>query len=156
PRLAGRAVADRPGPTRRNLPQTGLRPPAADRPAQGGGRRAARPVRQAPRSDAGAGAGREGKRPAAHAITPRPGGVSAGGVPQVAGPVRGSPAAGGQAVKDDDVVVEAHGLTKVYGTADARVDALRGVDLAVRRGEFVAVMGPSGSGKSTLLHLIGG
>jgi putative ABC transport system ATP-binding protein len=52
--------------------------------------------------------------------------------------------------------VEVHGLTKVFGTGDSRVEALKGIDLCVARGEFVAVMGPSGSGKSTLLHLIAG
>ncbi len=52
--------------------------------------------------------------------------------------------------------VRAVGLTRVYGEGDAAVHALRGVDLTVSRGEFIAIMGPSGSGKSTLLHLLGG
>jgi len=52
-------------------------------------------------------------------------------------------------------ILEARGLTKVYRTDAAPTAALRGVDLAVRRGEFVSVMGPSGCGKSTLLHLLG-
>jgi putative ABC transport system ATP-binding protein len=52
--------------------------------------------------------------------------------------------------------VEARGLTRRYGDGDTAVDALRGVDLTVRSGELVAVMGPSGSGKSTLMHILAG
>jgi putative ABC transport system ATP-binding protein len=52
-------------------------------------------------------------------------------------------------------IIEARGLTKVYGANGTAVQALRGVDLDVTRGEFVALVGPSGSGKSTLMALVG-
>jgi putative ABC transport system ATP-binding protein len=51
--------------------------------------------------------------------------------------------------------IEAHGVEKVFGAGPGAVRALRGVDLEVGEGEFVAIMGPSGSGKSTLLHILG-
>lgn len=53
-------------------------------------------------------------------------------------------------------VLEASGVSKVYGQGASAVHALRGVDLAIGRGEFIGVMGSSGCGKSTLLHLLGG
>jgi putative ABC transport system ATP-binding protein len=55
-----------------------------------------------------------------------------------------------------DNIIEAQNRSKVYRTGKVSVKALRGVDLAVRRGEFVSIVGPSGSGKSTLFHIIGG
>ncbi len=52
-------------------------------------------------------------------------------------------------------LIELRGITKTYGSGTAAFQALRGVDLDIQRGEFVAVMGPSGSGKSTAMNLIG-
>ena len=52
-------------------------------------------------------------------------------------------------------VIEAKGLTRVYGRGEGRVEALAGVSLDVEPGEWVSVVGPSGSGKSTLMNLLG-
>jgi putative ABC transport system ATP-binding protein len=52
--------------------------------------------------------------------------------------------------------IEARDLTRRYGDGTTSVDALRGVDIDVKAGELVAVMGPSGSGKSTLMHILAG
>lgn len=54
------------------------------------------------------------------------------------------------------VILETKNLKKVYGTEDAQVHALRGINVTVQRGEFIAIVGTSGSGKSTFLNIIGG
>ena len=55
----------------------------------------------------------------------------------------------------DSPLIELAGVTKTYGVGAAALQALRGVDLTVREGEFVAIMGPSGSGKSTIMNILG-
>lgn len=57
--------------------------------------------------------------------------------------------------KAEKNVIEIQNITKVYKTGDENTVAVDGIDLKVRKGEFVAIMGPSGSGKSSLMHILG-
>jgi len=55
----------------------------------------------------------------------------------------------------EHALIELQGVTKTYGKGSAAMNALRGIDLRIGQGEFVAVMGPSGSGKSTCMNILG-
>jgi len=57
---------------------------------------------------------------------------------------------------EDDGIIQARNVVKIYDTGNARLHALKGIDFAVKRGEMVAVMGPSGCGKTTLLNCLSG
>ena len=67
-----------------------------------------------------------------------------------------SPRSGAAAQPHPDAIIWAEGIVKTYDTGTDKVQALRGVDFAVARGEMVAVMGPSGCGKTTLLNSLSG
>ena len=61
----------------------------------------------------------------------------------------------GDQLKRDGIVIRTYDLWKTYVMGDQEIHAVSGVDVEIRRGEYVAIMGPSGSGKSTLMNLIG-
>ena len=53
-------------------------------------------------------------------------------------------------------MIKVEGLSKVYGKGETKVEALKNINLEIKKGEIIAIIGESGSGKSTLLHMIGG
>src|SRR6202034_2612715 len=61
----------------------------------------------------------------------------------------------GESLKRDGIVIRTYDLWKTYVRGDQEIHAVSGIDIEIRKGEYVAIMGPSGSGKSTLMNLIG-
>jgi putative ABC transport system ATP-binding protein len=61
----------------------------------------------------------------------------------------------GEALVRESVMIQTYGLWKTYQMGDQKIHAVSGVDMTIRKGEYVAIMGPSGSGKSTFMNLIG-
>ena len=67
----------------------------------------------------------------------------------------GDPAVIGKRLLDDNIVIRTYGIRKTYIMGEHEIHAVNGVDMEIRYGEYVALMGPSGSGKSTFMNLIG-
>jgi putative ABC transport system ATP-binding protein len=92
-------------------------------------------------------------------VIPPGGALTSGAIPasSAAAPVQppDPEAAGAWLRPDGAAVIELRGITRVYSTGRLEVAALRGVDLDVRAGDFLAIVGPSGSGKSTLMNIVG-
>ena len=61
----------------------------------------------------------------------------------------------GEQLKRDNIVIRTYDLWKTYIMGDQEINAVSGVDIEIKRGEYVAIMGPSGSGKSTLMNILG-
>src|SRR5947209_19986366 len=61
----------------------------------------------------------------------------------------------GEDLRRQGVIIRTYNLMKTYVMGDQTIHAVSGVDIEIRKGEYVAIMGPSGSGKSTLMNLIG-
>src|SRR5436305_2560446 len=61
----------------------------------------------------------------------------------------------GERLKREGIVIRTYDIWKTYVMGDQTINAVSGVDIEIKRGEYVAIMGPSGSGKSTLMNLIG-
>src|ERR671928_207378 len=66
-----------------------------------------------------------------------------------------SPQELGQQLRRDNIIIRTYDLWKTYIMGDQEIHAVSGIDIEIRKGEYVAIMGPSGSGKSTLMNLIG-
>src|SRR5580693_5157395 len=61
----------------------------------------------------------------------------------------------GEQLRRDGIIIRTYNLMKTYIMGDQTIHAVSGVDIEIKKGEYVAIMGPSGSGKSTLMNLIG-